>query len=201
MTLRLVTKDKRTRSSEQIARDLNRQLPGIIPGVIITTRASGGNQQQNRLFGGGDSPHLARDSGRRPGGLPARRAGRQGGDGPRPRDPQRPRRPRRRPARARDSGRPARRRRSSACRSPAWPTRSARASAARRRRSSASRGNEYPIIVRLREEDRGRVEDISDILLSTRAGPGHRGEEPHDRRATSRARPRSSARIRSASSA
>ena len=55
MTLRLVTKDERTRSSEQIARDLNRQLPGIIPGVIIQTRASGGNQQQNRLFGGGDS--------------------------------------------------------------------------------------------------------------------------------------------------
>ena len=55
MTLRLVTKDKRTRSSEQIARDLNRQLPGIIPGVIIQTQATGGNQQQNRLFGGGDS--------------------------------------------------------------------------------------------------------------------------------------------------
>ena len=33
-------------------------------------------------------------------------------------------------------------------------------------------GNEYPIIVRLREEDRGRVEDISDILLEHRAGPG-----------------------------
>ena len=31
-------------------------------------------------------------------------------------------------------------------------------------------GNEYPIIVRLREEDRGRVEDISDILLSTAQG-------------------------------
>jgi len=31
-------------------------------------------------------------------------------------------------------------------------------------------GNEYPIIVRLREEDRGRVEDISNILLSTAQG-------------------------------
>ena len=34
--VRLVPKDERTRSSEQIARDLNRQLPGVIPGVIIT---------------------------------------------------------------------------------------------------------------------------------------------------------------------
>ena len=55
MTLRLVPKDERKRSSEQIARDLNRQLAGVIPGVIITTRASGGNQQLNRLMGGGDS--------------------------------------------------------------------------------------------------------------------------------------------------
>ena len=31
-------------------------------------------------------------------------------------------------------------------------------------------GNEYPIIVRLREEDRGRVEDIANILLSTPQG-------------------------------
>ena len=35
VTLRLVPKDERTRSSDQIARDLSRQLPGIIPGVII----------------------------------------------------------------------------------------------------------------------------------------------------------------------
>ena len=31
-------------------------------------------------------------------------------------------------------------------------------------------GNEYPIIVRLREEDRGRVEDVNDVLISTPKG-------------------------------
>src|SRR5687767_7078647 len=55
MTIRLVPKDERERSSEQIARDLNRQLASVIPGVIITTRASGGNQQANRILGSGDS--------------------------------------------------------------------------------------------------------------------------------------------------
>src|SRR4029453_17424370 len=55
MTIRLVPKDERRRSSEQIARDLNRQLASVIPGVIITTRASGGNQQANRLLGSGES--------------------------------------------------------------------------------------------------------------------------------------------------
>ena len=32
------------------------------------------------------------------------------------------------------------------------------------------RGYEYPIVVRLREEDRGRVSDVSDILISTPQG-------------------------------
>ncbi len=54
-TLRLVNKHERKRTSEEIARDLNRQLAGVIPGVIISTRASGGNQQMNRMMGGGDS--------------------------------------------------------------------------------------------------------------------------------------------------
>jgi HAE1 family hydrophobic/amphiphilic exporter-1 len=31
-------------------------------------------------------------------------------------------------------------------------------------------GNEYPIIVRLREEDRGRVENVGDVLISNPAG-------------------------------
>ena len=53
--IRLVPKTERLRSSEEIARDLNRQLTGVIPGVRITTRATGGNFQMNRLLGGGDS--------------------------------------------------------------------------------------------------------------------------------------------------
>lgn len=54
-TIRLTPKSERKRSSEDIARDLNRQLTGVIPGVRISTRASGGNFQMNLLLGGGDS--------------------------------------------------------------------------------------------------------------------------------------------------
>jgi HAE1 family hydrophobic/amphiphilic exporter-1 len=48
----LVPKDKRTRSSDQIAFDLRRQLSGI-PGVIVRANATGGNNQINRLMSGG----------------------------------------------------------------------------------------------------------------------------------------------------
>jgi HAE1 family hydrophobic/amphiphilic exporter-1 len=56
----LVPKDERSRSSEQIAIDLRRQLSGI-PGVIVRANASGGNQQLNRVLsggGGGDAGRL-----------------------------------------------------------------------------------------------------------------------------------------------
>jgi HAE1 family hydrophobic/amphiphilic exporter-1 len=48
----LVPKDQRERSSDQIAFDLRRQLSGI-PGVIVRANASGGNNQMNRLMSGG----------------------------------------------------------------------------------------------------------------------------------------------------
>jgi HAE1 family hydrophobic/amphiphilic exporter-1 len=48
----LVPKDERERSSDQIAFDLRRQLSGI-PGVIVRANASGGNNQINRLMSGG----------------------------------------------------------------------------------------------------------------------------------------------------
>ncbi len=50
--LLLTPKDERTRSSEQIAMDLRRQLSGI-PGVIVRANASGGNNQMNRFLSGG----------------------------------------------------------------------------------------------------------------------------------------------------
>ena len=50
--LLLVPKDDRTRSNEQIAFDLRRQLSGI-PGVIVRANASGGNNQMNRFLSGG----------------------------------------------------------------------------------------------------------------------------------------------------
>src|SRR5918995_1589456 len=48
----LVPKDQRQRSSDQIAFELRRQLSGI-PGVIVRANASGGNNQINRLMSGG----------------------------------------------------------------------------------------------------------------------------------------------------
>jgi len=50
----LKPKDERTRSSEQVAQDLRRQLSGI-PGVIVRANASGGNNQLNRFLSGGNN--------------------------------------------------------------------------------------------------------------------------------------------------
>jgi HAE1 family hydrophobic/amphiphilic exporter-1 len=54
LQLLLKPKDERTRSSEQIAMDLRRQLSGI-PGVIVRANASGGNNQLNRFLSGGNN--------------------------------------------------------------------------------------------------------------------------------------------------
>jgi HAE1 family hydrophobic/amphiphilic exporter-1 len=52
ITVRLAPRGERTRSSEQIAMDLRRQLAGL-PGVIVRTRASGGQMGMMRGMGGG----------------------------------------------------------------------------------------------------------------------------------------------------
>ncbi len=169
MTLRLVTKDKRTRSSEQIARDLNRQLPGIIPGVIIQTQATGGNQQQNRLFGGGDSRIALEIQGDD---LQISQRVAQGAKAMMDRVPEV------RNARVgRDDGRPElaiqvdRPKAALLGLSVTGVANSIRTSVGGTQAAYFREGgNEYPIIVRLREEDRGRVEDISNILLSTSEG-------------------------------
>ena len=169
MTLRLVTKDKRTRSSEDIARDLNRQLPGIIPGVIIQTRASGGNQQQNRLFGGGDSrisleirgddlvvsQRVAQAAKAVMDRVPEIRNARVGRDDGRPELAIQVDRPKAALLGLSVTGV------ANSIRTSVGGTQAA---------FFRESGNEYPIIVRLREEDRGRIEDISDILLSTAQG-------------------------------
>ena len=169
MTLRLVTKDKRTRSSEQIARDLNRQLPGIIPGVIIQTQATGGNQQQNRLFGGGDSrisleiqgddlavsQRVAQSAKAVMDRVPEVRNARVGRDDGRPELAIQVDRPKAALLGLSVTGV------ANSIRTSVGGTQAA---------FFRESGNEYPIIVRLREEDRGRVEDISDILLSTAQG-------------------------------
>ncbi|MFB3852486.1 MAG: efflux RND transporter permease subunit [Vicinamibacterales bacterium] len=60
LQIRLVPKTERKRSSEQIAMDLRRQLSGL-PGVLISARASGANQQSMRIFrmGGGNTSRLS----------------------------------------------------------------------------------------------------------------------------------------------
>jgi HAE1 family hydrophobic/amphiphilic exporter-1 len=169
MTLRLVTKDQRTRSSEQIARELNRQLPGIIPGVIIQTRASGGNQLQNRLFGGGDSRISLEIQGDD---LQVSQRVAQGAKAVMDRVPEV------RNARVgRDDGRPElaiqvdRPKAALLGLSVTAVANSIRTSVGGTQAAFyREAGNEYPIIVRLREEDRGRVEDLSNILLSTGEG-------------------------------
>ena len=52
INIMLTPKDERTRSSEQIAQDLRRQLQGI-PGVVVRANPAGGNQDLTRLLSGG----------------------------------------------------------------------------------------------------------------------------------------------------
>ena len=139
LTLRLAPKDERTAFERTDRARPEPPAGGAIPGVIITTRASGGNSQMNRIMGGGDSRISLEIRGDDLAQAASTCAGGQERDGQGARSAQRARRPRRRTAGARDPGRPAeggaprpvghQRRR----------TRSAPASAARRRPSSASR--------------------------------------------------------------
>jgi HAE1 family hydrophobic/amphiphilic exporter-1 len=177
-TIRLVPKAERSRSSEEIARTLNRQLAGVIPGVIITTRASGGNQQMTRLLGGGGG-------GGGGGGNDSRLALEIRGDDlaeaqrlsldakaimekvPEVRDVRI----------GRDDGRPElailvdRPKAALLGLSVNSVASSIRTSVGGTQAAFFRQaGNEYPIVVRLREEDRNRVDDINDILVGTPQG-------------------------------
>ena len=168
ITVRLVPKDQRTRASDQIAMDLRRQLSGL-PGVIVRTRASGGQQMMMR-GGGGNGSRLSveirgheLDEARRlaqdlkalldtTAGIADSRLGR-------------------------DEGRPelaVRVDRDKAAMlgmtvtgvANTIRTNVAGTQAAMFRQS----GNEYPIVVRLREEDRDEIASVGDVLLSTPGG-------------------------------
>ena len=169
MTLRLVPKGERKRSSEQIARFLNQQLTGVLPGVIITTRASGGNSQMNRIMGGGDSrisleirgddlrqaDTLAQAAKAVMDKVPEVRNARVGRD-------------QGRPELAIDVDRP---KAALLGLSVTGVANSIRTSVGGTQAAFfRESGNEYPIIVRLREEDRGRVENVGDVLISNPAG-------------------------------
>jgi HAE1 family hydrophobic/amphiphilic exporter-1 len=170
MTIRLVPKDERHRSSEQIARDLNRQLASVIPGVIITTRASGGNQQANRLMGGGGESRIALEIL----GDNLQQAQRVAQDAKSVMD----RVPEVRNARVgRDEGRPElavmvdRPKAALFGLSVTGVANSIRTSVGGTQAAFfREAGNEYPIVVRLREADRERLEDLNDVLINTPGG-------------------------------
>ena len=169
VTVRLTPKDDRERSSEQIARDLSTQLASAIPGVIITTRASGGNWQMNRIMGGGDSRMSLEirgddlDTGSR-----LAQAAKDLMD----------RTPEVRNARvSRDEGRPelaitVDRPKAALLGLTVTNVAESISTSVGGRQAAFFResGNEYPIVVRLREEDRQRVEDVNDVLISSPSG-------------------------------
>lgn len=170
LTLRLTPKEQRTRSSEQIATDLRRVLVGL-PGVTITTRASGGNQSLNRVLGNlntdsrlavevrgfslEDSDRVQRDVLsllQTVDGVANPQIGRQEG----------------RPELAIRVDRP------KAALLGLSVTNVANAIRTNMAGTQAAvfreRGKEFPIIVRLREEDRAQTESVNDVLISTPTG-------------------------------
>ena len=169
LTLRLKPRAERTRSNEQMAADLRVKLTGL-PGVVLRPRASGGNNQMSRMFNMGGEGRLSleirghdlEDSralsirakalmDQTPG-IKGARIGREEG---RPELAVRVDRPKAALLGLRQSDVASTLR-----------TNVAGTTAAQFR----ERGFEYPIVVRLREEDRSRVEDVDQVMLS--AGQG-----------------------------
>ena len=148
---------------------MNRQLTGVIPGVRITTRATGGNFQLNRILGGGDSrialeirgddlaeasrlSNAVKEVMDRTPEVRNAQVGRQEG----------------RPELAVDIDRP------KAAMLGLTVTNVANSIRTSVGGTQAAfyrqEGKEYPIIVRLREEDRERVEDINAVRINTPQG-------------------------------
>ena len=170
INIRLKPRSERTRSNEQIAMHLRRTLSGQLPGVVIRARPSGGNNQMNRIMGGGnesrvaleirghdlvDAKRLAEDARTIMQGTPGIADVRIGRDEGRPELAIRVDRPKAATLGLTVSGV-----------ATTIQTNVAGTQAAFFR----ERGFEYPIVVRLREEDRGRVSDVGDILISTPQG-------------------------------
>jgi HAE1 family hydrophobic/amphiphilic exporter-1 len=167
--VRLKPRRERERSSEQIAMDLRRRLSGI-PGVIIRARPSGGNFQMNRILGGGGSGRLALEI--RGHDLDdARRVAQQARDvmqnTPGIADPQI----------GRDEGRPELAIRVDRPKAALLGLRVTDVAetiqtnvAGTQAAFFRERGEEYPIVVRLREEDRAQISDVDSVMISTPSG-------------------------------
>jgi HAE1 family hydrophobic/amphiphilic exporter-1 len=166
----LTPRDQRTRTNEEIAVALRRDLTGL-PGVVVRANPSGGNFQLTRLLGGSgedsrialeirghdldDARRIARDARdlmeSTPGLVDVSVAREEG----RPEIAIRVDRPK-----AATLGLTA------ANVATTIQTNVAGTTAAQYR----ERGNEYPIVVRLREADRGQLSDVGDVLISTPGG-------------------------------
>jgi HAE1 family hydrophobic/amphiphilic exporter-1 len=169
MQVKLVPRDERTRTSDDIAQDLRRRLSGI-PGTIVRANPGGGNFQLNRILGGGDDSRLsleirghdiddARRIQQQAIGLMQDTPGiadvRVGQDDARPELAVRVDRPKAAMLGLTVNGV-----------AQTIQTNVAGTTAAQFRQ----RGNEYPIVVRLREADREQITDIGDVLVNTPNG-------------------------------
>jgi HAE1 family hydrophobic/amphiphilic exporter-1 len=166
----LTPRDQRVRTNEQIAIALRRQLAGL-PGVTVRANPSGGNFQLQRLLGGGsndarlaleirghdldDARRIALDARNLMEGTPGLADVNIGREEGRPEIAVRIDRPK-----AAMLGLTV------ASVATTIQTNVAGTTAAQFR----ERGNEYPIVVRLREADRGQIADVGDVLLSTPNG-------------------------------
>ena len=169
-------RDERERTNEEIAVALRRQLAGTLPGVVVRANPSGGNNQIMRFLSGGgqnnqggssrlqleirghdldDARRLAQDARTMmedTDGIADVQIGREEG----------------RPEIAVRVDRPKAAMLGMSISSVATTiqTNVAGTTAAQYR----ERGNEYPVVVRLREEDREAISDVGDVLLSTPNG-------------------------------
>ena len=168
----LVPRDQRTRTTEEISIALRRELSGL-PGVVIRANPTGGNFQLTRLLGGGgqgndsrvaleirghdldDARRIAQDAREVMEGTPGIADVRIGREEGRPEISVRVDRPKAAMLGMTVSGV-----------ATTIQTNVAGTTAAQFR----ERGNEYPIVVRLRESDREEISDVGDVLLNTPSG-------------------------------
>ena len=172
INIRLVPRGERTRTNAQIAQELRRQLTGL-PGVIVRANAAGGNFDLNRMLGGGggfggdrlsleirghdldDAKRIAQEARDVMEATPGIADVQLGQDAGRPEIAIRVDR-----AKAAILGM------TPQSVATTIQTNVAGTTAAQYR----ERGNEYPIVVRLREADREGIPDIGDVLVSTPNG-------------------------------
>ncbi len=165
-----------TRTNEEVAIDLRRQLAGILPGVLVRANPSGGNNQIMRFLSGGGTNNQGQasrlqleirghdlDDARRV----AQDAREMMEDTPGIADVSLSREEGR-PEIAIRVDRPKAAMLGMSVQSVATTiqTNVAGTTAAQFR----ERGNEYPVVVRLREADREEIADVGDVLLSTPTG-------------------------------